>query len=167
MVLLTKDISEDEAIIKYSWRNDFMEDYLMEYMQNPLYVMGFAMVVLFIIIYIFNIFDSKRKELPSLDGIQSNYISSGKIKGKNKQQNYVLQTSEKLRALKRLNELFSFNSDVTLEYEMDVVLKSAQQYAHFDFKEHMKKEINAEPEKYLKMCKCQYKNVGLISNKDV
>ena len=120
-------------------------------MQNPLCVMGVVMVILFIIVYLFNAIESKRKELPSLDSIQDDYINSRKIKGKHQQQNYVLQTSEKLRELKRINESFSFNSDVTLEYEMDVVLKSAQQYARFDFKEHMKKEIKAEPEKYLKM----------------
>lgn len=128
-----------------------MENYIAEYMQNPLCVMGVVMVILFIIVYLFNAIESKRKELPSLDSIQDDYINSRKIKGKHQQQNYVLQTSEKLRELKRINESFSFNSDVTLEYEMDVVLKSAQQYARFDFKEHMKKEIKAEPEKYLKM----------------
>ena len=137
-----------------------MEIDLAEYMQNPFYVMGFAMVILFIIVYLINVIESKRKELPSLDSIQDNYICSGKIIGKRQQQNYVLQTSGKLKELKRLNESFSFNTDVTLEYEMDVVLKSAQQYARFDFKDYMKKEIKAAPEKYLKMVQ------PIIENRD-
>ena len=62
-----------------------------------------------------------------------------------------MQTSEKLRALKELNDTFSFNYDVTLEYEIDVVLKSAQQYSRFDFKEFVRDEIKNNPEKYKKM----------------
>ncbi len=137
-----------------------MNNNLIQYMQHPLYGIVFSMIVLFVIIYFINLLDSYSKKLPSLDNIQDNYVSDGKIRGKRQQQYYVLQTSERLRELKRINEAMFFNTDVTVEYELDVVLKSAQQYARFNFRDYLKKEIQADPEKYITMVE------PIIENRD-
>lgn len=73
------------------------------------------------------------------------------VTGRYAQNKYVQETSEKIRDLLSLNATYSFNNVSILEYEIDVILKSAQQYARFDFKEMLKDEFRKDPEKYNSM----------------
>ena len=118
------------------------------YEQSPMWFAATILFIIYLLISFISIISSRKKVMPTLDDIGKKTIKKHIVTGRHQQQNFVLQTSDKLKALKDLNESFNFNKDVTLEYEIEVILKSAQQYARFDFKERFKKEYKDNPEKF-------------------
>lgn len=112
----------------------------------PTYVWVIAIVFVAWMIFLFKI--ENKNNYPSINLAENNldkYLISRKKKDKI---DYVLETSDKLHYLRKLNDSYIFNDNVEVEYEIDVILKSSQQYARFDFREKLKELFLKEPDKY-------------------